>query len=81
MQKIWKIKEKLPIPEEVSDFVGDELLENLFVQRGLNTVKKIREFLNPLDAPVTAPFAFTDMEKAVDRISKAIAEKEKIVIL
>lgn len=80
MQKIWKIKEKLPIPEEVSDFVGDELLENLFVQRGLNTVKKIREFLNPLDAPVTAPFAFTDMEKAVDRISKAIAEKEKIVI-
>ena len=80
MQKIWKIKEKLPIPKEVSDFVGDNLLEQLFVQRGLNTVQKIRDFLNPLDAPVSSPYAFCDMQKTVERIRKAIETGEKIVV-
>ena len=80
MQKIWKIKEKLPIPKEVSDFVGDNLLEQLFVQRGLNTVQKIRDFLNPLDAPVSSPYAFCDMQKTIERIRKAIETGEKIVV-
>ncbi len=80
MQKVWKIKDKLPIPKEISDFVGDELLENLFMQRGLNTVKKIRDFLNPLDAPIASPYAFSDMKKAIERIKTAIDNGEKIVV-
>lgn len=80
MQKVWKIKEKIDIPAEISEFVGDNLLENLFMQRGLNTVKKIRDFLNPLDAKITSPYAFTDMKKAVDRVKSAVDNSEKIVI-
>ena len=80
MQKVWKIKEKLQIPKEISDFVGDELLENLFMQRGLDTVKKIKDFLNPLETPISSPFAFSDMEKAVNRIRTAVATGEKIIV-
>ena len=39
-----------------------------------------REFLNPLEITLMHPNAFCDMPKAVERIVKAIDEKENILI-
>ena len=39
-----------------------------------------KEFLKPLSVEMLSPNSFTDMEKSVKRLSKAIDNKEKIVI-
>ena len=43
-------------------------------------MEEIHEFLHPLEMNITSPNVFTDMEKAVNRLSKAIDEKETIII-
>lgn len=56
------------------------LVKRLLASRGVTSDEDIKEFLNPLEMKLTHPKAFTDMEKTVERISKAIDEGEKIVI-
>ena len=56
------------------------LIERLLYSRGIKTEDEIKEFLNPLEMNLTSPKAFLDMEKAVERISRAIQNNEKIVI-
>lgn len=56
------------------------LIERLLAKRGITKQNEIKEFLNPLETKLTHPNAFTDMQKAVERISKAIDNKEKILI-
>ena len=52
------------------------LIKRLLYSRGIKTEQEIHEFLHPLEMTLTSPNAFTDMEKAVNRLSKAIDEKE-----
>ena len=56
------------------------LIKRLLYSRGIKTEQEIHEFLHPLEMTLTSPNAFTDMEKAVNRLSKAIDEKETIII-
>lgn len=56
------------------------LIDRLLEIRGLTKKADIQEFLNPLEMKLSEPTAFSDMEKAVERISKAIDDKEKILI-
>ena len=56
------------------------LIERLLSVRGIGNIEEIREFLNPVEMTLLHPNAFCDMQKAVDRIEKAINEKEKILI-
>ena len=56
------------------------LIKRLLTSRGIKTEEEIKEFLNPLEMQLTHPRAFTDMEKSVERISKAIDNQEKIII-
>lgn len=56
------------------------LVKRLLASRGVTSDEDIKEFLNPLEMKLTHPKVFTDMEKAVERISRAIDEGEKIVI-
>ena len=60
--------------EEVS------LVKRLLLSRNLVNDEEIDEFLNPLGMKLTSPYDFVDMQKAVDRILKAIINREKIVI-
>ena len=60
--------------EEVS------LTKKLLLSRGLTDKDEIEEFLNPLEMKLTSPYDFVDMQKAVDRIIKAIVNREKILI-
>ena len=52
------------------------LIDRLLEVRGITTEDAKREFLHPLEITLMHPNAFTDMPKAVDRIVKAINEKE-----
>ena len=56
------------------------LLDRLLEVRGIISEDAKREFLHPLEITLTHPNAFCDMQKAVDRIVKAIDEKENILI-
>ena len=56
------------------------LIKRLLLVRGIKNEAEIKEFLNPLELTLLHPNAFCDMHKSVDRIEKAIKEKEKILI-
>lgn len=56
------------------------LLKRLLISRGIKTDEEMREFLNPLEFTPYQPNVFTDMEKTVERLSRAIDNQEKIVI-
>ena len=63
-----------------NDCTDKSLIKRLLYSRGVKTDEEIHEFLNPLEVKLTHPKAFLDMEKAVERISSAISNNEKIVI-
>lgn len=63
-----------------NDCTDKSLIKRLLFSRGIKTDEDINEFLNPLEVKLTHPKVFLDMEKAVERISSAISNNEKIVI-
>ena len=56
------------------------LTDRLLEVRGIIKEDAKYEFLHPLEITLTHPNAFCDMKKAVERIVKAIDQKEKILI-
>jgi single-stranded-DNA-specific exonuclease len=56
------------------------LTSRILVSRGYESKDEINEFLNPSINHLKDPFLFKDMEKTVNRIRKAIENKEKIWI-
>lgn len=82
MSKKWQYYDNVDI-EEVKkiekEFNVNRMLAEILVNRGVNT-KNAREFLEPNRHDFYDPFQMPDMEKAVDRIIRAIENKEKIII-
>ena len=78
--KQWKIKESKEVSDELIKAAGSRLAAELLVQRGMDTVSKIHDFLNPAKMKISSPFVFTDMQKSVERIFSAIDSQEKIII-
>lgn len=56
------------------------LVERLLATRGVTKPADIKEFLNPLEIKVSHPNVFTAMPKAVERLVKAIDNKENILV-
>ena len=79
----WILKPK-PSPEKVKHLVNelkvDELIATLLVQRGIETYDQARQFFRPSLADLHDPYLMKDMEKAVSRIEKAIADGENILV-
>ena len=72
-------------PEEKVRKLADEagisrLLAKVFLSRGIEDPDYINEFLNPSVEGLHDPFLLRDMEKAVNRIVKAVNNNEKILI-
>ena len=83
MDKRWKYKAKGD--SEIIDKLSKELninktLVNILVQRGIDSFDKARDFFRPKLEHLHDPFLMRDMEKAVDRISRAISNGEHILI-
>lgn len=65
----------------VRAFQGDTLLDHLLYYRGIIDPADRDQFLNPsYDLGLNDPFLLSDMEKAVERIHKAVDNNEKIII-
>ncbi|TXI66182.1 MAG: single-stranded-DNA-specific exonuclease RecJ [Flavobacterium sp.] len=79
----WNQKSK-PNPEKVqaiqSALQVDEIIAKLLVQRGIETFEQAKTFFRPTLADLHNPYLMKDMDKAVARIEKAIANNENILI-
>ena len=56
------------------------LLANIFINKGITEKKDIELFINPTRDDFHDPYQMPDMEKAVNRILKAIDKNEKTII-
>lgn len=74
MEKVWKVKSKR-VDKNTQDWLAKVLAEN----RGLDTAKKLQEFLNPtLDQILKIPL--TDVEIAIKRVELALKKNQKIIV-
>ncbi len=83
MEKRWVIKSQGD-PEIVGGLAKalgiDSCLANLLVQRGVTTFDEARVFFRPVLTALHDPFLMRDMDSAIDRISQALARREKILV-
>ena len=55
-------------------------VSELLVQRGVTSVEDAERFFNPRLKNLHDPFLMPDMDKAVERLNKAMGAKEKIMV-
>ena len=83
VEKIWKYRE-VADPENVrqlaSELGVDPVLAELLVQRGVHTFEQARSFFRPNLDDLHDPFLMKDMDKAVERVHKAVSTGEKILV-
>ena len=79
----WNFKPK-PSPEKILTLVEalqiSPLIAELLVSRGIETFEDARLFFRPNLADLHDPYLMKDMDKAVERIEKAIVSGENIMI-
>ncbi len=82
MNKKWEFydSDNAKIKEISQKFNISELLATVLVNRNIKTDEEIKLFLNPTRNDFHDPYLMPDMKIAVDRIIKAIDEKEKTMI-
>jgi single-stranded-DNA-specific exonuclease len=83
MEKNWKIKEQgnPAVIEHLSQVLGiDNVLANLLIQRGITTYDDAKAFFRPELSQLHDPFLMKDMDKAIDRIDKALQNNENILV-
>lgn len=82
MTKKWEVyqRDEQNIEKIVETFHLNPLLASIIANRGLKTKEDISVFLNPTRYDFHDPFLMNDMEKAVDRLKKAIEMKENVTI-
>ena len=79
----WTVK---PKPEQTqldalaSILQVEDLVAQLLLQRGITNYEDAKRFFRPQLTDLHDPFLMKDMDKAVERIEKAIAEQENILI-
>jgi len=64
----------------VKEFEISETLARLLINRNIDSIEKAESYLNPDISQLHNPFEMFDMSKSLNRIEKAILEKEKICI-
>ena len=82
MNKKWQINE---VDDEIVEKIKNEfnlskLVASIIASKGMKNQDEIEVFLHPRRNDFHDPFLLPDMEKAVDRIVKAINNNEKVAI-
>ena len=73
--------EQQSIADELSiRFPGCSTISRLMALRGITSLDEVEKFLNPSLSDLHDPFLMQDMDKAVNRLNKALGRKEKILI-
>ena len=84
MKKRWKTNEQAnqediqKLSSELNNL--DATLTNILLQRKINTFEKAKTFFRPSLDEIHDPFLMKDMDKAVERLQKAIKNEEKILV-
>ncbi|MBO7367089.1 MAG: DHH family phosphoesterase, partial [Paludibacteraceae bacterium] len=85
MESRWIINNLSEEDERCKNSLVEELkisptLCQLLVQRGIRTMEDARQFFHPQLSHIHDPFLLNDMDKAVERVNRALGKKEKILI-
>ena len=83
IDKRWVIKpqgESEKVANLASQLSIPPVLANLLVQRGIETYNEATRFFNPKLSDLHDPFLMKDMDKAVERIDRAVRNNEKIMV-
>jgi single-stranded-DNA-specific exonuclease len=83
MQKNWIPKSKTPAEKtaELAQSVGiTPVLATLLIQRGIDSYDKAKAFFRPGLDMLHNPFLMKDMDKAVERLTRAVHANEKILV-
>jgi len=80
--KILKIAHSdIPAQNNLNKELGiSKVLAQILINRGMDSPAKAHNFLNPRLKDFHDPYSFTDMPKAVARIKKAAADREKVLL-
>ena len=83
IEKRWVVKPQ-GNPEAVAAMAAatgiSPVLANLLVQRGIDTLEKAKKFFNPQLSDLHDPFLMKDMDKAVERVERAVRNRGKIMV-
>jgi len=83
MEKEW-LYTNLPPQKQVQDLAEELKINNnlstLLLQNKIDSFEKAKDFFNPLLANLNNPFEMKGMQSSVERLQRAIQEKEKILI-
>ena len=83
MENLWTLK---PLPDKdivyaLKECLGvSELVASLLAQRGIETFEEAKQFFRPQLSDLYNPFLMKDMDKAVERLHRAISRNEKILV-
>jgi single-stranded-DNA-specific exonuclease len=82
LEKRWQLKPADPVKTKKlqETLKVHPVLCSLLVQRDISDFEEARSFFRPRLEDLHSPWLFKDMDKAVNRISQAIAQKEKVLI-
>ena len=82
MNKKWEYYESNEeLINEISEkFNINKIIAKILLNRGITDIEKIKVFLEPNRSNFYDPYLINDMEIAINRIIKAIENKEKVII-
>lgn len=83
MQKRWTIKttvEKNKIDELAASLKVDYNVAQILLQRGISSFDEAKYFFRPELSHLHDPLLMKDMDKAVERVKRAVSSNEKILI-
>lgn len=79
--KRWIEPTSVDVPDDLANTIGGHpLVAETLVRRGITTPQAAREFLDPATYAPASPFDLPDMQKAIERVEKALREHEQIAI-
>ena len=83
MDKLWNLKPQGDINDikHLSAALNVSMvIANLLVQRGVKTFNEAKSFFRPRLTDLHDPYLMKDMDKAVERLERAIKNQEKVLI-
>ena len=83
MDKIWNIKEQgdINVIKHLSAALNvNMVIANLLAQRGVANYNEAKAFFRPKLSDLHDPYLMKDMDKAVERLERAITDNEKVLI-
>lgn len=84
MKTNWKIVDNKDncqnVEEDFFKIIGNKKLAQILINRKIDNLEKLNNFLNPNDKFAFDYNVFEDMEKVLSRIDKAIKDNENIIV-